>query len=36
MAGRYLQIYQRILDGETLHARPPAMTASAKALPWLR
>ena len=35
MAAGYLQTYQRILDGETLHATPPAMTASAKALPWL-
>ena len=35
MARGYLEKYQRILDGETLHATPPAMTASAKALPWL-
>jgi hypothetical protein len=35
MAVGYLEKYQRILDGETLHAAPPAMTVSAKALPWL-
>ena len=35
MAAGYLEKYQRILEGESLHTKPPAMTASAKALPWL-
>lgn len=35
MARGYLEKYQRILDGETLNATPPVMTAGAKSLPWL-
>ncbi len=34
MAEDYLQVYQRILDGETLNATAPCMNESAKQLPW--
>ena len=34
MARNYLQVYQRILDGETLHQHPPAIQGDARNLPW--
>jgi len=36
MAQGYLEKYARILDGEILNPAAPAMSASPKALPWLK
>lgn len=34
MARNYLQVYQRILDGETLHQHQPFIQGDARNLPW--
>ena len=34
MAEAYVQVYERILDGESLHQQPPMMQGQARNLPW--
>ena len=34
MAANYLTVYQRILDGETLHASAPFIQEASRNLPW--
>ena len=34
MAESYVQVYERILDGESLHQQPPMMQGQARNLPW--
>lgn len=34
MARAYLQVYERVLAGETLHAQHPVIQGVARDLPW--